>query len=247
MAFEAILSESRTSTNKGWKRIIMTFSVLVHALALAAGVAHSVWQVEELPMPSVEVTLSMAPPPPPPPPPPPKRSKSSTKPKTKPVEPKPKAIVAPKETPVQEPEPAEEEGGGDEEEDEGEEGGQEGGVVGGVIGGIVGGTAPPPPKSTGPKLLTTKAGHSLLAINPLVRPYRVNVPEEYVARGEEFVTQIRICVSAQGTVSSVRVLKPSIPVIDLQIPQVIPKWRYKPYLVEGRPTPFCYPMNYRVR
>jgi periplasmic protein TonB len=242
MAFEAILSEQKSAPG-GWRRIIMTFSVLLHAIALAAGVAHSIWQVEEMPMPAVEVTLAMAPPPPPPPPPPPKRS-SSTKPKTKPVNPTPKAIVAPKETPKAEPEAAEEEG---EEEDEGEDGGQEGGVVGGVVGGIVGGTAPPPPKSTGPKLLTTKAGHSLLAINPQVRPYKVNVPEEYVSRGDEYVAQIRICVNAQGAVSSVKILRPSIPVIDIQIPQVIPKWRYKPYLVDGKPTDFCYPMNYRVR
>lgn len=243
MAFEAILSEQRSAPS-GWRRIIMTFSVLIHAIALAAGVAHSVWQVEEMPMPAVEVTLAMAPPPPPPPPPPPKRS--SSKPKTKPVEPKPKTIVAPVETPKTEPAPEEEESGEDE-SDEGEEGGQEGGVVGGVVGGIVGGTAPPPPKSTGPKLLTTKAGHSLLAVNPQVRPYKVNVPEEYVARGDEYVAQIRICVNAQGTVSSVKILKPSIPVIDLQIPQVIPRWKYKPYLLNGKPTDFCYPMNYRVR
>lgn len=242
MAFEAILSEQRAAPS-GWRRIIMTFSVLLHAIALAAGVAHSVWQVEEMPMPAVEVTLSMAPPPPPPPPPPPKRS-SSTKPKTKPID-KPKTIVVPKETPKAEPEPeASEEQG---EEDEGEEGGVEGGVVGGVVGGIVGGTAPPPPKSTGPKLLTTKAGHSLLAINPQVRPYKVNVPEEYVARGDQYVAQIRICVSASGTVNSVKILKPSIPVIDLQIPQVIPRWKYKPYMLEGKPTEFCYPMNYVVR
>lgn len=242
MAFEAILSEQRSAPS-GWRRIIMTFSVLIHAIALAAGVAHSIWQVEEMPMPAVEVTLAMAPPPPPPPPPPPKRS--STKPKTKPVDPKPKAIVVPKETPKAEPEPepAEEES----EEDEGEDGGQEGGVVGGVVGGIVGGTAPPPPKSVGPKLLTTKAGHSLLAINPQVRPYKVNIPEEYVARGDEYVTQIRICVNAQGNVSSVKILKPSISAIDLQIPQVIPRWKYKPYLLNGKPTDFCYPMNYRVR
>ena len=96
MAFEAILSQQRAAPS-GWRRIIMTFSVLLHAIALAAGVAHSVWQVEEMPMPAVEVTLAMAPPPPPPPPPPPKRP--SSKPKTKPIEIKPKAIVAPKETP----------------------------------------------------------------------------------------------------------------------------------------------------
>ena len=240
MAFEAILTPQRSAA-KGWLRIIMTFSVLLHALALAGGVAYSIWQVEEMPMPAVEVTLSMAPPPPPPPPPPPKRS--SVK-KTKPVDIKPKAIVVPKETPKEpEPEPAEEES----DDDAGEEGGVEGGVVGGVVGGIVGGVAPPPPKSTGPKLLTTKAGHSLLAINPQVRPYKVVVPEEYVQRGDEYVAQIRICVNADGSVSSVKLLRPSIPVIDLQIPQVIPRWKYKPYLVEGKPSPFCYPMNYRVR
>jgi protein TonB len=243
MAFEAILSQQR-SVPTGWRRIIMTFSVLLHAIALAFGVAHSVWQVEEMPMPAVEVTLSMAPPPPPPPPPPPKRSSAK---RTKPSEPKPKVLVAPKETPQQAPEPesAEEESSEDE---EGEDGGEEGGVVGGVVGGIVGGIAPPPPpKSTGPKLLTTKAGHSLLAINPQVRPYKVNIPEEYVSRGDEYVTQLRICVSAQGTVKSVKILRPSIPAIDLQIPNVIPRWRYKPYLVDGRPAEFCYPMNYRVR
>lgn len=243
MAFEAILSQQRSAPS-GWRRIIMTFSVLLHAIALAAGVAHSVWQVEEMAMPAIEVTLSMAPPPPPPPPPPPKRK--SSKPKTKPTEVKPKTIVAPTETAKEEPEEAAEESS--EEDEEGEDEGEEGGVVGGVVGGIVGGTAPPPPPtSTGPKQLSTKAGHSLLAINPQRRPYKVNVPEEYVSRGDEYVSQLRICVSPQGTVSSVKILRPSIPVIDLQIPQVIPRWKYKPYIVDGRPTAFCYPMNYRVR
>lgn len=241
MAFEAILSQQRTAPS-GWRRIIMTFSVLLHAIALAVGVAHSIWQVEEMPMPAVEVTLAMAPPPPPPPPPPPKRS--STKPKTKTLEVKPKAIVAPTETPQKvEEEPAEEES-----EDEGEEGGVEGGVVGGVVGGIGGGPPPPPPKSTAPKLLTMKAGHGLIAINTNVRPYKPNtdVIQELVERGETYVAQLFICVSAQGTVSSVKITKPSHPALDRQIPTVIPRWRYKPYLVEGRPTPFCYPLRYKV-
>jgi TonB family protein len=76
----------------------------------------------------------------------------------------------------------------------------------------------------------------------------VNVPEEYVARGDEYVAQIRICVGPNGTVTDLKVLRPAgLPVIDMQIPKVIPTWKYRPYLVEGRPTPFCYPMNYRVR
>src|SRR5215510_7389629 len=216
MAFEAILSQQR-AVPSGWRRITLTFSVLLHAVALAFGVVHSIWQVDEMPMPAIEVTLSVAPPPPPPPPPPPKKS-SAKKPKAD----KPKVITAPKETPKAEPPPEKEE---EEEEDEG----QEGGVIGGIAGGIVGGALPPPPKNTGPKILSAKAGHSLLAINPQVRPYKVNVPEEYVARGDEYYATLNICVAPNGSVSSVKILKPSIPVIDLQIPKVIPLWKYRPY------------------
>jgi len=150
-------------------------------------------------------------------------------------------LTVPKET-KKEPEPEEET-----KEDEGEDNGVEGGVIGGVVGGIVGGTAPPPPKSTGPKLLSAKAGHSLLAINPLIRPYKVNVPEEYVQRGDEFVATLSICVAPNGSVASVKILKPSIPVIDVQIPKVIPTWKYHPYMVDGQPTGFCYNVNYRVK
>jgi protein TonB len=237
MAFEAILSHQSAPPSR-WRKITLTFSVLVHAVALAFGVVHSVWQVEEMPMPAIDVKLAVAPPPPPPPPPPPKRAATKTKPK----DPKPKAIVAPKETPKAEPPPEEEAA-----EDEGEDEGVEGGVIGGVVGGVLGGAAPPPPKSTGPKLLSAKAGHSLLAINPQVRPYKVNIPEEYVARGDEYFATINICVAPNGTVERVRILKPSIPVIDAQIPQVIPRWKYKPYVVDGQPQRFCYSMNYRVR
>ena len=238
MAFEAILSQQAVPSGKygSLKAWVTAFTILVHAIGLAFLIVQSIWQVDELPMPAIEVTLSVAPPPPPPPPPP---KRSSTK--KKPVETKPKVLTAPKEMPKKEDPPEEEK------EDESDDNGQEGGVIGGIAGGIVGGTLPPPPKSTGPKLLSAKAGHSLLAINPLVRPYKVNIPEEYVQRGDEYFATISICVAPNGSVSSVKILKPSIPVIDLQIPKVIPLWKYHPYLVDGQPTGFCYNMNYRVK
>ena len=239
MAFEAILSQqqARPSGKFGSLKVwVTTFVVLLHAIGLAFLIVQSIWHVDELPMPAIEVTLSVAPPPPP-------AKRSSTK-KTKPIE-KPKVITAPKETPKAEPEPAKEE---EKDDDQGQEGGVEGGVAGGVIGGVLGGVAPPPPKSTGPKLLSAKAGHSLLAINPQIRPYKVNVPEEYVARGDEFVDTISICVAANGSVASVKILKPSgNPAIDMQIPKVIPLWKYRPYIVDGQPQGFCYNMNYRVK
>jgi hypothetical protein len=95
-------------------------------------------------------------------------------------------------------------------------------------------------------LLTTKSGHRLLAIDPQDRPYRIDVPASRFACASEYVSMLRICVTETGGVADVRILKPSIPEIDQHLPIAIALWRYHPLLVEGRPTPFCYPMNYRV-
>lgn len=243
MAFEAILLQ-QTAKPSNWRRITFIVSIALHAGLLAVGVVHSLWQVDELPMPSVDVTLAVAAPPPPPPPPP---KRASKKPKTKPSEPKPQTLVAPKE--VTKPEP-EEDKGADEPSDadeEGDDNGQEGGVAGGVVGGVVGGVAPPPPKKTGPELLTNKQGHGLLAINPQVAPYKVNVPERYIRQGMAYVAVLQVCVGTNGAVRNVRIVKPTIPPIDQQLQKVIPKWRYKPHLVNGVPTEFCYPVNYTVK
>jgi hypothetical protein len=106
--------------------------------------------------------------------------------------------------------------------------------------------APTAGKSHGPALLSMRAGHDHLAIDPKVSPYKVNLPRNYVGNGRELVSSIRVCVSEKGEVTSVKILKYSDPALDTQFPIVIPRWRYKPYIVDGRPTPFCYPMDYRV-
>jgi hypothetical protein len=94
--------------------------------------------------------------------------------------------------------------------------------------------------------LPTPVGHGLLAVDAQQHPYKILVPEEYVACGAKYVSQVRVCVNEGGTVSSVKILTSSIPVIDLQLPKVLALWKYRPYLVDGRPTAFCYAMNYRV-
>src|SRR5688500_4968686 len=87
MAFEGVLAPIDPRP-KRWRRAMLTVSLIVHGGLLAAGVAHSLWQVEALPLPSVEVTLTAQMPPPPPPPPPAGR-KSTSEPrqrKTRPAE-----------------------------------------------------------------------------------------------------------------------------------------------------------------
>lgn len=88
--------------------------------------------------------------------------------------------------------------------------------------------------------------HELLTTDPQARPYRVRVPPAYVADGDEFVSRVRVCVAESGDVADVDVLRPSIAAVDEQLPEVISRWHYRPYLVEGQATAFCYPMNYRV-
>jgi protein TonB len=249
MAFEAILSEQRAKP-KGWRRAMLAVSIILHAAALIAGIVHSLWQVEEMPLPSLQVTLAEAPPPPPPPPPPAAKKASETRPKTRPVEPKPQELVVPKETPKEQPKPQAEEtaDGQDNGQPGGVQGGVEGGVQGGVVGGVVGSPVPPPPppKPSGPKMLSAKLGRGQLLIDPNDERYRVKLPPPLARSGETYVALLKVCVSAQGTVSSVQLLKGATPAIDGQFPSVIGRWRYRPLIADGIATPFCYPLRYEV-
>jgi protein TonB len=248
MAFEAILSQQDVKP-KRWRRVMLVVSIALHAAALLTGVVHSIWQVEEMPMPALQVTLTAAPPPPPPPPPPLARNKAAdSKPKSRP-EVKPRELVVPKDTKDEpKPEPA---SNADDEQPDGEAAGQAGGVQGGVAGGVVGGVvgaapAPPPPKATGPKLVSAKIARGQLLIDPNSEPYRVKLPPALARSGETYVAMLRICVSAQGAVTGVQLVKGAGPAIDPQFPRVIGRWRYRPLLADGQPTPFCYLLRYEV-
>jgi len=250
MAFEAILSERQAfeRTPRKWRQLTLTFSVLGHALVLAFGLAHSVWQVGEMPLPSFPVTLSMMPTPPAPPPPPPKRNVRTRK--THVEKATPRVITSPRDVPQEQPQPASSAPAESDDETPGEDAGQDNGVVGGITGGQEGGVPPArPEENRGPKLISMHAGNQLLAINPNVRPYRVNVPEELTDRmgaGEKISPVVRICVTERGSVESVVVVKGSIPMIDQQVPSVLGRWRYQPYVVNGRPQPFCYVTRYSI-
>jgi hypothetical protein len=108
----------------------------------------------------------------------------------------------------------------------------------------------PPPAGPVPRQLSMQAGNRLLAINPSLRPYRVHVPEELAARmgaGDKISPLLDICVTAQGSVQSVTIVTGSVPGVDAQLPAVLSRWRYRPYLVAGKPEPFCYRMRYSIQ
>jgi outer membrane biosynthesis protein TonB len=61
----------------------------------------------------------------------------------------------------------------------------------------------------------------------------------------KFVARLRVCVSEQGTVTQVQVLKGGDPAIDPQFPTVIGRWRYRPYMADGRAVPWCTLLDYK--
>ena len=233
MAFESFLTQDKSKPKK-WRRVTYTLSLALHGALLLAGTIWSFWHVDEISPPSVTVTFLAAAPPPPPPPPPPKKKKSEVKPKvpTEIVQPKPNQIVQPKEKP---PEP--------EEEDDGVEGGVEGGVVGGVVGGTVG--AEP---STGPVMVAPAVGIGNRKCDMVNDPqYKPRLPPALNRAGMVVWGMFKVCVSAQGAVEKVTVIKPADPLVNDDWMAKLKACPYRPYSVNGRAVPFCHPVRLEVR
>jgi len=109
-------------------------------------------------------------------------------------------------------------------------------------------TAPPPAKAapTQPRLLSSKLGQAQLLTNPAAAKSRVRLPVGLDRMGETFSALVSICVSAGGSVSKVDILRSAGPALDPQIPSALSRWQYRPLLQDGKPTPFCYVLNYEI-
>jgi periplasmic protein TonB len=237
MAFESFLAQTGAKPKKG-RRLTIVLSLALHGGLLMAAVVYSFTHVDELSPPTVTVTFLTAAPPPPPPPPPKRKSATKTKPVTPKeiVQPKPNEIVQPKTKPKEEPE-----------EDTGVEGGIEGGVAGGVASAVHAPPPPPPPRQedAAPKFLPPNIAGQQLLTDPVKDPqYRVVLPGALSNAGMRLWAMIKICVSKEGTVSDVKIIKGMDPSVDPLLRDKIKTWRYKPVSIDGRPITFCYNLRY---
>src|SRR5215471_1235726 len=238
MPFEAFLTQGKAKPRKA-RWLTGSVSLCLHGGLLAAAVAYSFWHVDELSPPTVTVTFLAATPPPPPPPPPKRRSPDKPKPTHEIVQPKPTALVQPKEEPKEEPK--------DDSADDGEEGGVAGGVAGGVVGGVSVPPAPPPPKpeSTAPRMLAGNVGGMQILTDPMKDPrYRVVLPPAFNRAGIRLWALIKICVSKEGDVTDVKLVKGMDPSVDPLLREKAMSWKYRPYTIDGRSVPFCYSLRY---
>ena len=107
-------------------------------------------------------------------------------------------------------------------------------------------SGPPPAEIAGARTISGRLAKALLAIDSNADEYRVKLPPSLARAEMKLSAVVRMCVSAEGKVADLKLLKPADPAIDPQIPAVLGKWRYKPLVVEGRAVPFCYVLQYEI-
>jgi periplasmic protein TonB len=249
--FGELLIEYQRQKNARRRKIYVfsftTSAVLIGTLIIGA-IIYALFNIEDLPPPAVAVTFFAAAPPPPPPPPPARKRREQPKPKPV-VQPTiqqvKSALVQPKQKDP-EPEPDKEP------EDHGVEGGVEGGVPGGVVGGVLGGEKdnkpppPPPPKPVEPpkpKVVQSTVLESQ-KLSGGIPPLPPNVKEQaFTTLGNQpgMLTAIfKVCLGTDGAISSINMMKPSgSAALDDFIRANLRTWRYRPYMIDGKPTPIC--------
>jgi hypothetical protein len=107
-------------------------------------------------------------------------------------------------------------------------------------------SGPPPAEVAGARTISGRLAKALLAIDSNADEYRVKLPPSLARADMKLSAVVKMCVSAEGKVADLKLLKPADPAIDPQIPAVLGKWRYKPLVVDGRAVPFCYVLQYEI-
>lgn len=77
--------------------------------------------------------------------------------------------------------------------------------------------------------------------------YRPTLPVALSRRGMRVWGLYEICVDTAGKVSNVDIWQSADKIVDDDWVAKMRTWRYTPYVVDGRPTPFCHSMRLEVQ
>lgn len=112
----------------------------------------------------------------------------------------------------------------------------------------------PSPGGTGPRIGSTKTvapavGDGLLAINPNDGRYQPVIPQPLRKPGASFLSRLKFCVTADGSVDKVTVVTSSEPALNDAILEKARLYRFHPYFDQGRPIPFCFyrQLHFRIQ
>ena len=227
--FGAYLLGGRRSA---WRSFAIALSVVVHVGVLATAIVWGMWVVEEVSPRFVEVVIWKGMPAGPPP----DFSLDRGKPQRKPPRKPPRTLkVEPRVPPTQVasfvPEPTTTASDRDDVSEDTGTGQGPGGPGGDVCppGATCATTAPPPQM-----LPPTVAEKSCIGC-ALPR-----LPPAYRMIGTVHDMLVRICVGADGGVTSLKVLRGIGSAADASVLETLATWRFSPYTIAGRPVPFCY-------
>jgi serine/threonine-protein kinase len=107
---------------------------------------------------------------------------------------------------------------------------------------------PAPVRSQQPVMVAPNVGRGQLAIDPNDPRYRPTLPPEARRPGMVYWGLLKVCADSDGTVVRTSVIKAfNHPGLDETVQDTVRRWRYRPYLINGVPTPFCTPVRIELR
>jgi len=98
----------------------------------------------------------------------------------------------------------------------------------------------------GARTVSGRVAKAQLLIDPNTDEYRVSLPPSLARAEMKLAAVVKICVSTEGKVAGVKLLKSADPAVDPQIRAVLARWRFRPLLIDSRPVPFCYTTQYEI-
>jgi outer membrane biosynthesis protein TonB len=243
VAFDAFRAQAAAPRGRGRRSLWYALSIGLHGALIAAGIAYSFWHIEELSPPVLRVTfMSAAPPPPPAAAAAGGGATANVKPK-KPLKPKP--IVPPKPEIVQPQEIAKKEEPKEEppaENPRGEKDGVKDGVAKGAAGGTADGT---PDGKLGGTGTSAASGPAKFLPPNIGLAQKISgddppFPPSLRKPGAVYHVLAKVCVNTSGGVEKVTIMKSTESQLDSGVIETLrSNWRFRPYLANAMPIPFC--------
>jgi hypothetical protein len=85
-----------------------------------------------------------------------------------------------------------------------------------------------------------------LAIDPQAEPHRAHLSPLVQRSGMRLAALLKVCVDRDGNVVDTKMLTSVSSEVDAAFISAIRTWRYTPYVVAGRPVPFCTSVRYQL-